>query len=77
MIKATFYVKVEVAMKPKMGVKTQVKTIQIPVRISEPGRTNRQRLPDLTRKQNQDPKILGDFLTYPSLTDLPAEVKPI
>ena len=49
-IKATYHVKIEVTMKPTFGLKCLTKTMQIPVRVMEPGRANRQRLPDLTKR---------------------------
>ena len=48
----------------------------VPIRVMEPPGPRR-RIPDLTKEANQNADNLKSLLVYPSLSNFPAELKPI
>lgn len=51
-MKANFHLKIDATVKAKLGVKSTVKTLIMPIRVMEPPRAYRVKLPDLTNKDN-------------------------
>ena len=76
-IKANYHLKIDFLVKPKMGIKSMTRSIVLPIRVMEPPRSQRVKMPDLTKEQHLNAKILANLLVYPKTADFPPQVKPI
>lgn len=78
-VKANYDLKVEVTVKPTFAMKAITRTMKQPIKVMEPPRAGRVKMPDLTKEVNQNAKNLEGLLVYPKIegASMPAELKPI
>lgn len=85
-IKANYFLRVEVTARQQMSCSEQVRCLYIPIQIlatnfsatgTRDGEIKNATIPDITKPINQDYNLLKNVLKYPKVAKMPEELKPV